>query len=81
MTELSRAMLTRALGEYLLTYLEENPFCEKDVVERECAWVLHQIVKTLNDETLTVHAGFYSASAPYLTLFHVPWYRLYYLMQ
>ena len=52
MTELSRAMLTRALGEYLLTYLEENPFCEKDVVERECAWVLHQIVKTLNDETL-----------------------------
>lgn len=52
MTELSRAMLARGLGEYLLTHLEEHPFREQEVVERECAWVLHQIVDTLNDEAL-----------------------------
>lgn len=52
MTELSRAMLARGLGEYLLTYLEEQPYQEQEVVERECAWVLRQIVDTLNNEDL-----------------------------
>lgn len=52
MTELSRAMLARGLGEYLLSYLEEKPFSEEGIVERECAWVLHQIVETLNDSEL-----------------------------
>lgn len=52
MTELSRTMLARGLGEYLLTHLEEHPYREQEVVERECAWVLHQIVDTLNTEAL-----------------------------
>ena len=52
MTELSRAMLARGLGEYILDHLEEKPYHEEGIVERECAWILRQIVDTLNDETL-----------------------------
>ena len=52
MTELSRAILAKGLGEYLLNYLEEKPYNEENLVERECAWVLRQIVDVLNDESL-----------------------------
>lgn len=52
MTELSRAILARGLGEYLLNYLEEKPYREEELVERECAWTLRQIVDTMNDDTL-----------------------------
>lgn len=52
MTELARSILAKGLGEYILNYLEEKPYNEENLVERECGWVLWQIVETLNDESL-----------------------------
>lgn len=52
MTELSRAILAKGLGEYLLNYLEEKPYCEENLVEKECAWILVQIKEALDDESL-----------------------------
>ena len=33
MTELSRSILAKGLGEYILKYLEETPYREEDLVE------------------------------------------------
>lgn len=52
MTELSRAILARGLGEYILTYLEEKPYRAENLVEQECARVLRQIIDALDDESL-----------------------------
>ena len=52
MTELSRSILAKGLGEYILKYLEETPYREEDLVEGESARILGQILDTLNDESL-----------------------------
>lgn len=52
MTELSRAILAKSLGEYVLTCLEEKTYDAEGLVERECAWVLRQIIEALDDESL-----------------------------
>lgn len=52
MTELSRAFLAKGLGEYLLNYLDEKPYREEDLVERESARVLRKIIQALDDESL-----------------------------
>ena len=52
MTEFSRGILAKGLGEYILNYLGEKPYHEEDLVERECALVVRQIVDALNDDDL-----------------------------
>ena len=52
MTDFSRDILAKGLGEYILNYLEENPYHEEDLVERECALIVRQIVDALNDDSL-----------------------------
>ena len=52
MTEFSRGILAKGLGEYLLNYLDEKPYYEEDLVERECTLVVRQIVDALNDDSL-----------------------------
>ena len=52
MTEFSCGILAKGLGEYILNYLEEKPYHEEDLVERECARVVYQIVDALNDDSL-----------------------------
>ena len=52
MTEFSRAILAKELGEYLLTCLEKKPQQEENIVERECACLIQQIISAMDDETL-----------------------------
>ena len=52
MTEISRAILARELGEDILTYLKEKPYQEECVIERECARLIQRIISAMDDETL-----------------------------
>lgn len=52
MDEMSRDLFAKGLGDYILNYLETSPYIADDLIERECARIVQEILKTLEDERL-----------------------------
>ena len=52
MTEFSRSILAKELGSYILTYLEEKPYQEENIVEGTCARLVRQMIEIMDDEAL-----------------------------
>ncbi len=52
MTEFSRNILAKALGDYILTYLDEKIGLSDVLIEGRCAQLVGQIINVLNDQEL-----------------------------